>query len=575
MENSDNNKKETNEKLDNILNTTLKKCKLSMKNKSASTELLTKAESLENLSEEEKTYILEKFLDNTTIGVKPPVPRPRKLKRIPTNESSSSKKTFNVELQKLNDSQSSKATYNVNEPIGDVLLHNSPPGTKIAVISNTSSPEHIEKAEIERLTDVSSPSKSEKSIPKKASPDIESVKEEIQLKELPKSIDNDVTNVASVTYEKIVEIVVHKTDKLKLNSFVTHPVVKIHVVDSKSGKYYKKSDKTRNVVFYYENKETDYILPVMTQCYNLQEKRSIIPQWEEKILLNEDHNYLFKENVIIFFEIMDFPSTSLINVPKFDKKSFKGWHRIAFAFLKIIGKNGAENFNKKIRLQLYYSNIDATGNGNECYVWKWWKDKKLKKYPSTLYVTVKAVLSPQQAVDAFRSKTPLQKENAIQPIVNNEKGSSLKSEDDLLKFNNRLKKSSSIILPKDCVKTIDCYEDGCFLLKFSNSGQFLAASMQINNKFFVVVFSVTDFEEVRRFLCHNGMIYNISWSKNDELIITASADNTVSIWDFKQSLFLQVSVLLLHDGKFVNKDCFSRYYHIRNLFIHVIYMKMI
>lgn len=52
-----------------------------------------------------------------------------------------------------------------------------------------------------------------------------------------------------------------------------HPLVSIHIINSETGTYLKKSDKNRAVTFYYENKELDYISPILTQVYNMRNER--------------------------------------------------------------------------------------------------------------------------------------------------------------------------------------------------------------------------------------------------------------------------------------------------------------
>lgn len=63
-------------------------------------------------------------------------------------------------------------------------------------------------------------------------------------------------------FEDVIGIVVYKTDKLLLDSLINHPCVKIHLVDLETGEYLKQS--TNN---------TQYIYPLITKAYSLQEKR--------------------------------------------------------------------------------------------------------------------------------------------------------------------------------------------------------------------------------------------------------------------------------------------------------------
>lgn len=62
-----------------------------------------------------------------------------------------------------------------------------------------------------------------------------------------------------------ISIVVHRTDKLLIDSIVVHPIVKIHLINSESGEYLKYSSNDTN--------NSCHILPVMTHAYHLQENR--------------------------------------------------------------------------------------------------------------------------------------------------------------------------------------------------------------------------------------------------------------------------------------------------------------
>lgn len=75
-----------------------------------------------------------------------------------------------------------------------------------------------------------------------------------------------VTDVIKQTFfEDLIGIIVYKTDKLILDSLINHPCVKIHLVDLQTGEYLKHS--TDN---------TQYIYPLITKAYSLQQKRYLM-----------------------------------------------------------------------------------------------------------------------------------------------------------------------------------------------------------------------------------------------------------------------------------------------------------
>jgi jouberin len=75
--------------------------------------------------------------------------------------------------------------------------------------------------------------------------------------------------------------------------------------------------------------------------------RTIIPNWDEKVVYNEQFKHIITENTVILFEIVDFTGGIRPLV------SMNNWHRIAWAFIRPIGSNGITNIGKQIRLQLY------------------------------------------------------------------------------------------------------------------------------------------------------------------------------------------------------------------------------
>jgi len=120
-------------------------------------------------------------------------------------------------------------------------------------------------------------------------------------------IEEDV-NSQDATIENILGIHVHNTDKkLKCGRLVFHPVVKVHVMDSLTGKYLSKKHPTRKVVSYYENlnKPLSYVLPLMTQPCDLVTRIRYprFPIWEELLLYNEDYNHFLRDGVILLFEV--------------------------------------------------------------------------------------------------------------------------------------------------------------------------------------------------------------------------------------------------------------------------------
>lgn len=267
-----------------------------------------------------KNYILDKFFNNDEVKendetlTKPPVPKPRKKIHQSPNDSNEtysvkSAKVLNIINENCNNSESndtydlprrisrqdsdtsgsSTKTYNVtNTQIGDVLYHDKVSKTSIVEVNaispfgRPSTSYKISGHEIEMANFHDEPDTTQS---------IEDILQETEIKstdserstritfenELKGKRKKKVQNVIETAeeplykYNEIMSIVVHNTDRLELNTFVIHPVVKVYLVDYETGEYIKKTDASRGAVFYNEN--LAYILPVITQNFNLQEKR--------------------------------------------------------------------------------------------------------------------------------------------------------------------------------------------------------------------------------------------------------------------------------------------------------------
>ena len=88
------------------------------------------------------------------------------------------------------------------------------------------------------------------------------------------------TNLGETTplSDEIFSLIVHHTDILRASVNITHPCVRVSVIDTSEeagGAYAKKSNPTKCVTSYYEsgNPAVDYILPVLTQPFDTDDRR--------------------------------------------------------------------------------------------------------------------------------------------------------------------------------------------------------------------------------------------------------------------------------------------------------------
>lgn len=225
-------------------------------------------------------------------------------------------------------------------------------------------------------------------------------------------------------------------------------------------------------------------------------------------------------------------------------------------------------------------------------VYKWYKKKKWNPYPSTLFVTVKSVSynnvdsKPQQ-----RSCTPFQPEVGSDASVKSLAAFSNDDEDEtdtkldnfsalirLVKicvhlFASMLKKIVKVVfyfsqndiewsrlhgqsckIPNSKISTLHPDPKGCLAVKFSYSGIFLACGTS-NDVFIYAIDGVIE----KKLIGHQGLIYTLSWSIDDGLLLSASADCTACLWDMKSSNLnpIQVGHSYLRINNSVNLYNFS------------------
>ena len=179
------------------------------------------------------------------------------------------------------------------------------------------------------------------------------------------------------------------------------------------------------------------------------------------------------------------------------------------------------------------------------------------KYPATLTVTVKSVLPPKKFAPSLRSFYAFQEEKAASEGEDdnntehdeetfNENKKNVDETDSILhntKVNgSKLKlqpvnEKSSVIwsrlagqpcrIPNDLLLNLPSGKNGCYSIRFSKSGSYLACgTVEENNVSPVLVYEIPDGKLAAKFVGHFGLIYELDWSKHDRYILTASNDAT-------------------------------------------------
>lgn len=256
------------------------------------------------------------------------------------------------------------------------------------------------------------------------------------------------------------------------------------------------------------------------------------------------------------FELIDFRKRNDLssNFQTYtSQETNQDWQRIAWAFLKIRSFSNL-NVEKKLRLQLFYSQTKYKFNSIESMVpeiYNLYKNGPRVKYPASLHVTIKSIIQPNnfipgvgssdylfaQNLNAADQNFPNLNANDSKIIDTTDSEEKKQFESSYLKTNKHNQVIWSRIaglpcrVPNEFYLKLDTSKKGCYTVKFSNTGNFLAcACIENDSDYPVLVYNISG-ELIAKFNGHFGLIYEISWSKSDNYVVTASNDATARIFD--------------------------------------------
>ncbi|XP_017933751.1 jouberin isoform X2 [Manacus vitellinus] len=345
----------------------------------------------------------------------------------------------------------------------------------------------------------------------------------------------------------ILGVYIHRSDRLKTDLLVSHPVVKIHVVDQRSGLYVKK-DHSKGEVSSYEQEEIEHIIPIMTQPYDFRQSKSTVPEWEEQVIFNERFTYLTQnteENpqVILFFEVLDCLSMDEVRANSNVQIQEGHYRKICWAFLKLVGANGVLNIGGKLRLQLYYPPSRTKSRSNVVEVYDWWAKCPRNRYPSTLYVTVRGIKLPDHVAPSFRSMIAVQQEQSNTALSELQReGYEPFPEEKKEPFKWSRLPGQACRIPNKHLFSLRGGDMGCFCVRFSHDGKMLAAACAGRNGYPIVLYEIPSGQFLREFYGHLNIVYDLCWSKDNQYLLTASSDGTVRMWKIEMQAASAVRV---------------------------------
>ncbi|NWQ78083.1 AHI1 protein, partial [Columbina picui] len=350
----------------------------------------------------------------------------------------------------------------------------------------------------------------------------------------------------------VLGVYIHRSDQLRTDLLVSHPMVKIHVVDQITGLYVKKDHSERKVSSYYEQEKIEHILPIMTQPYDFRLSKSTVPEWEEQVIFNERFSYFIENTeesprVILFFEILDFLSMDEVKASSDVQVQERGFRKICWAFLKLVGANGVLNVDGKLRLQLYYPPPRSKSHSNAVEIYDWWAKCPRNRYPSTLYVTVRGIKLPDHVAPSFRSMVAVQQEQSSATLCELQREESKKScellpEEKKEPFKWTRLPGQACRIPNKHLFSLRGGDLGCFCIRFSHDGKTLAAACAGRNDYPIVLYEIPSGQFLRKFYGHLNIVYDLCWSKDNQYLLTASSDGTVRMWKIEMQAASAVRV---------------------------------
>ncbi|KAM8810364.1 jouberin [Eudromia elegans] len=343
--------------------------------------------------------------------------------------------------------------------------------------------------------------------------------------------------------DRVLGVYIHRTDRLKTDLLISHPMVKIHIVDQRTGLYVKKNHSKRKVSSYYEQEGIEHILPIMTQPYDFKQFRSTLPEWEEQVIFNECFSYFIQNTeespkVILFFEILDFLSMSEVRANSEVQIQECGFRKICWAFLKLVGANGVLNIDGKLRLQLYYPPPRPpriSSHSSVVEVYEWWAKCSRNRYPSTLYVTIRGIKLPEHVDPSSRSMMAVQQEQGSATFCELQNEGPKKTGEPLPEEKKEQFKWTRLPgqvcrIPNKHLFSLRGGDMGCFCIRFSHDGKTLAAACAGRNGYPIVLYEIPSGQYLREFYGHLNIVYDLCWSKDNQCLLTASSDCTVRMW---------------------------------------------
>ena len=351
--------------------------------------------------------------------------------------------------------------------------------------------------------------------------------------------------------------VIGSTD-LDIKSPMLNVIVRISIVNATTGELLEKSNIANKCISAYE--KTEYISPVATHGVKLDNLGELSPAWNETFLYNEPVSTILSDEVLLFFEIFD----------TYIHPSRHSFTPISWAFLRLRNPEECRNLNRPCQLQLHYypsSTFDISLKGIKLPVQGLLLNRK--KCNGRLNVEVRKEEMQETYDIQGRPKNFFQHEigrEELEKLINRKDDDNEEEEEENTKTEKSKKKPKPRILrpanrkctiPKLLKAQIPAGERGALSLAFNKNGDILAVAIQESKDYVIQLYSTISFERFKTIFAHVDLIYEITFSEDDRLMMTVSADGMGKVFlndgDYKLKSTL-AHPGYVYSGKFHPKD---------------------
>lgn len=335
-------------------------------------------------------------------------------------------------------------------------------------------------------------------------------------------------------------------------------IVRISIVNETTGELILKADTNKKCISAYE--KTDYISPVATHGVKLDDLATLSPYWDETFLYNESVSSILSDDVLIFFEIFD----------TFIHSSRHNFTPIAWSFLRLKNPEDCRNLGRPCQLQLHYYpsvNFDISLKGIKLPV----QTLLINRRKCKGYLTVEVRREEMQETYDItkRPKNFFQHEvgrEELEKLINRKVDDDNEEEEKKEKGKKKPKPrilrpaNRKCTIPKLLKAQIPAGERGALALAFNRNGDVLAVAIQESKNFVIQLYTAginNSIEKFKTILAHVDLIYEISFSDDDRLMMTVSADGMAKVW-LNEGKYQLVSSLAhpsyVYTGKFHPRD---------------------